>query len=88
VPRESGTVQWLVLSLVLSVLLTVVLNVIVRAVPDLGDRIARSLARLESRTFEDGRRSKHRARVFVPWKAMIIASVVLTILLNLALRIF
>jgi hypothetical protein len=82
--RESCSVQWLVLSLFLSVVLTVVLNVVVRAFPDLGDRIERGLAQLQSRTTEDARRGRRQARVFVPWKAMIIGSVVLTIIVNLA----
>jgi hypothetical protein len=82
--RESGSVQWLVVSLFLSVVLTVLVNVVVRAFPDLGDRVERGLAERSSRRAEDARRGRREARVFVPWKAMIIGSVVLTIMVNLA----
>jgi len=67
-------VHWLVVSLVISVVLTVAVNIALRAFPGLGDRIARSLTRLDSRTSNPDRGSERRTRVFVPWKAMIIAS--------------
>ncbi len=82
--RKCGSVHWLVLSLFLSVVLTLVLNVVVRAFPDLGDRIERGLAERQSRTTEDARSGRRHARVFVSWKAMIVGSVVLTILVNVA----
>ena len=72
--------SWLVLSLVLSVVLTVALNVGVLAFPS-GTR------RLPQRTdaWLDTRAVHHspRVRVFFPWKAMLIGSVVLTVLVNL-----
>src|SRR5262252_3148881 len=74
--REPWTVHWLVVSLVISVVLTVAVNIALRAFPGLGDRIARSLTRLDSRTSNPDRGSERRTRVFVPWKAMIIASVI------------
>lgn len=46
---------------------------------------ARGLARLGSPDIDGGRGHDRRARLFVPWKAMIVASVVLTILVNLLL---
>jgi hypothetical protein len=78
-------VHWLVVSLILSVVLTVVLNVGLRAFPDAGHRVARGLARLASPDVDDARGQGRRVRLFVPWKAMILASVVLTILVNLVL---
>jgi len=84
-PREPGIVRWLVVSLVLSAVLTVLLNVGLRAFPDAGHRVARGLARLGSPDLDDGRGHDRRVRLFVPWKAMIVASVVLTILVNLVL---
>ncbi len=81
--REPGSVRWLVVSLVLSAVLTVVLNVGLRAFPDAGHRVARGLARFASPNIDDARGQDRRVRVFVPWKAMILASVVLTVLVNL-----
>ena len=80
-----GGVDWLFLSLVLSVVLTVVLNIVLWVFPGLGDRIAQSFERLATRAPVDAGKDERRVRVFVPWKAMVIASVVLTILVNLVL---
>lgn len=77
--------RWLVVSLVLSVVVTVVLNVGLRAFPDAGHRVSRGLARLASPDVDDTRGQGRRVPVFVPWKAMILASVALTILVNLVL---
>jgi glycerol uptake facilitator-like aquaporin len=75
---------WLVISIVLSVILTVFLNVALRAFPDTSRRVAREVTR---RTWpaEDTRTSDRRVRVWVPWKAMILGSVILTIVVNLML---
>jgi hypothetical protein len=67
--------NWLVLSIVLSVVLTVVLNLAVRAFPG-------APRRLEERLQADS----PRMRVFFPWRAMLIASVVLTVLVNVLMR--
>ena len=77
--------RWLAVSLVLSAVLTLVLNVGLRAFPDAGQRVARALARLASPDVDDAREQGHRVRAFLPWKAMILTSVVLTILVNLVL---
>ena len=74
--------QWLAVSIVLSVVLTIVLNVALRAFPGAGARIGRSLAELTATKVEDPARNDGRVRVFVPWKAMLVASLVLTILVN------
>jgi hypothetical protein len=66
-------VDWLVTSIVLSVVLTVVLNVALRAFPGARDRAF---------TPPDETR---RVRVWAPWRGMLVASIALTILLNLAL---
>jgi hypothetical protein len=73
-------VDWLVTSIVLSVVLTVVLNVALRAFPGAGDRAAR---RLEQAARRD--RGDRRAQVWFPWKAMLVASLGLTVVLNLLL---
>jgi hypothetical protein len=77
--------RWLATSVVLSLALTVVLNLALRAFPRAGGRLARRLDDLASPTVDDPRRDERRVRVYVPWRAMIIASVVLTIVLNLVL---
>lgn len=74
--------DWIVTSIVLSVVLTIVLNLGLRMFPGAGDRAARRLDRAPAARDDDGRR----VRVWFPWKGMLIASVVLTIVLNLALR--
>jgi len=85
--REPGTVQWLVASIVLSVVLTLLLNVALRAFPDAGRRLGDLLAERASRVDDDARTNGSRVRVFAPWKAMILVSALLTILVNLVFRI-
>jgi len=67
----------LAVSIVLSIVLTVALNLVVRLFPDASDRAARRLEGLASS--EAGGRT----RVYVPWKAMLIASLLATLALNL-----
>ena len=78
-------VTWLLISIVASVALTVVLNLGLRAFPGAGDRAARGMfERLpDEPTAEWGGRRE--VRVWFPWKAMLIASVLLTLVLNLVL---
>ena len=64
-------------SLVLSIVLTVVLNVVLRAFPRTGERIGQELTGVAE--------ERPRGGVYVPWKAMIVVSLVLTIGLNLLL---
>jgi hypothetical protein len=75
--------QWLMVSIVLSILLTVALNVAARAFPGGTDRAARRLDEWTARSADyDG----PRVRVFFPWRAMLIGSIVLTILVNVFAR--
>ncbi len=67
----------LAFSIVASVVLTVALNVGLRAFPGAGERIGRWVAQLGQDRPDGG--------VIVPWKAMIIVSVLLTVGLNLLL---
>jgi len=69
-------VQWLAASIVLSIVLTVALNVVLRLFPDASERAVRRVERFGS----DGR-----TRVYVPWKAMIIVSLLATLVLNVLL---
>jgi hypothetical protein len=59
------------------------LNIGLRAFPDAGRRVARGLAELTSPDYDDERERDRRLRVFVSWKAMIVGSVILTIVVNL-----
>lgn len=75
--------DWLVMSIVVSVILTVVLNVALRAFPRLGDRAGRRLEQATRRP--SGDRHDRRVRVWFPWKGMLVASLALTVVLNLLL---
>lgn len=79
--------NWLVVSLLASVVLTVALNVAIRLFPGAADRGARRVddwaQRQQAAELGDADR---RVRVVVPWKAMLLASIGLTILLNVVLR--
>lgn len=78
--------RWIVVSVAMSVVLTALLNIGVRAFPDVGRRVARGLADHTSPDY-DGAHEDRRLRVFVPWKTMIVGSVILTIVVNLVLRV-
>jgi hypothetical protein len=78
-------VQWLVVSLVLSVVLTVVLNVARRAFPGAGDAIGRRLSDLGAPPPDAPSRDR-RVHVVVPWKAMLLGSLILTVVLNVLLH--
>ena len=73
------------MSIGLSVILTVVLNVGLRAFPGASQRVAQQLGKLTSPNEDDSRRSDRRVRVFIPWKAMILGSLVMTIVVNVML---
>ncbi|HVV38549.1 MAG TPA: DUF2905 family protein [Acidimicrobiales bacterium] len=75
--------QWLLPSIALSVILTIVLNVLVRAFPGGAHRAARRVDEWVAAP-DDGPRTH--VRVFFPWRSMLLASVVLTILVNLFAR--
>ena len=83
--REPVTVTWLVVSIALSVVLTVVVNVGLRAFPDASRRAARRVTTLTAPTGRRAPTSDRRVKVWMPWKAMILGSVILTIMLNLVL---
>ena len=70
--------SWLGVSIVLSVVLTLVLNAVIRLFPRTSERAATGLADLAAPRPGDDRR----VRVYAPWKAMLVASLVLTLVLN------
>ncbi len=81
--------NWLVLSIVVSVVLTVVLNLAIRLFPGAADRGARRMDDwVERQTAPRDTATDPGVRVIVPWKAMLIGSLVLTIGLNLLLWLF
>jgi len=76
---------WLGISIVLSLLLTIVLNVGLRLFPDAGSRVARGMTQPRLPSSGEKRPGGDRVRLWTPWKAMILGSVILTIALNLVL---
>lgn len=83
-PGYTCGMDWIIASLVLSLVLTIALNVGVRAFPGTTQRATQRVDRWASEAAGDDRRA--RVRVYFPWKAMLIASVVLTVVLNLLAR--
>jgi hypothetical protein len=85
--------DWLLYSIVASVVLTVVLNVGLRLFPGIGRSLEDLFARMTERVDTPDRgdtpaeaSDERRVRVIVPWKLMLVASLILTLLLNLLLR--
>ena len=95
--------DFLIASIVLSVVLTIVVNVLLRLFPGGSRRLGDSVQRLaerqsgswdtqtyDTRTYDAQLdRPRHsRVQVIFPWKAMLVGSIVLTVVLNLALLLF
>jgi len=80
--RRCERVQWFIVSLVLSVVLTLVANVALRVFPELGPRVARWFTAITASDEPDQSMQSSRVRVFFPWKAMIVVSIILTALLS------
>jgi hypothetical protein len=82
-------VHWLAASIVLSVALTLALNIALRLFPGSGQRLFQAFNRLVSPPADPAdnpaNNADRRVRVFVPWKAMIVGSLVLTVAINLTL---
>ncbi|AQQ67427.1 hypothetical protein Mag101_07090 [Microbulbifer agarilyticus] len=83
--REWGrAVEFILYSLVASVVLTLLVNLIPLVFPDAASKAQKKIeenARRAIEQHEDPERP--RVKVFFPWKAMILASILLTILVNL-----
>ncbi|MCA0901360.1 DUF2905 family protein [Microbulbifer agarilyticus] len=76
-------VEFILYSLVASVVLTLLVNLIPLAFPDAASRAQKKIeenARRAIEQHEDPERP--RVKVFFPWKAMILVSILLTILVN------
>lgn len=75
--------DFLVISLIASVVLTILLNVLPMLFPKSSEKVERKVHEKISESLakqEDG--SQPRVRVFFPWKAMLIASLILTVVVN------
>ena len=77
--------SWLIASIALSVVLTLLLNVGLRVFPGAGGRVTSAVTEPEWPAPHETRTSGRRVRVWTPWKGMILASVILTIVVNLVL---
>lgn len=77
--------SWIVAPIALSVVLTVLLNVGLRVFSGPANRRAASTVTDPGWPAAETRSTNRRVRVWMPWKGMIVGSVVLTILVNLAL---
>lgn len=71
--------RFVMTSLIASLVLTIVLNVVVR-LADRGQQPPRQPVRPPN---PDRAEEHRRLRVYVPWKAMVVVSLALTVLLNL-----
>ena len=72
-------------SIVASIILTVVVNLVLWLFPGAARRLRDSPTRLTERSAEQSDGDPGRVRVFFPWKAMLIGSIVLTIAINVLL---
>ena len=77
--------SWLVISIVLSVVLTVVLNAGLRLFPTANRRVTSAVTKPDWSAADEASENNRRVRVWTPWKAMIIGSVMLTVVVNLVL---
>jgi len=80
----------LAFSVIASIVLTVLLNVALHLFPGSARRLQDRVVRMAERLPDDSRAeaSRSNVRVVVPWKAMLIVSVVLTVAINVALIVF
>lgn len=87
--HNERRVSWLAFSIIASIVLTLVLNVGLRLFPDSADRLRDRLFRLAERPDGEPRDDalRSRTRVIIPWKAMLIGSLVLTLAVNLLLHV-
>jgi hypothetical protein len=75
---------WLFYSIIASIVLTLVLNIVPRLFPGIGKKAEeRFLDQMEDHVSGKPHSGKSGVRVFFPWKWMLAASVLLTLLLNL-----
>ena len=85
--------DWLLFSVVASVVLTVVLNIALRVFPgarrgleELFGRMANPVDTADRTNAADRSANEPGVRVIVPWKFMLVASLILTVAINVLLR--
>ena len=74
--------KFLIQFLILSIVLTVIVNLLLRFFPGIGQSLTEGARKRAEQSAATGER---RARVYFPWKAMVVGSIVLTVLVNLFL---
>lgn len=76
--------NFILYSIIGSVVLTIALNILPLLFPNTADKLQRKIEENARRAIEQHKDNDlPRVKVFFPWKAMLIASVVLTVILNL-----
>ncbi|MEE9319568.1 MAG: hypothetical protein V3U76_03900 [Granulosicoccus sp.] len=69
--------------IIASVVLTILINVLPLLIPKSAQKVEHKLQEKISKTLTDDEQGpRQRFRVFFPWKAMLIASLVMTVLVN------
>ena len=76
--------DFILYSIIGSVVLTVVLNILPLLFPNAAEKMQRKIEENARRSIEQHQNDDlPKVKVFFPWKAMLIASVVLTVIVNL-----
>ena len=76
--------NFIVYSIIASIVLTVVLNILPLLFPNAAAKLQKKLEENARRAIERHEdETRPRVKVFFPWKAMLIGSIVLTVLVNL-----
>ena len=76
--------EFILYSIIGSVVLTILLNVLPLLFPNASDKLQKKIEENARRSIDQHQNDNQpRVKVFFPWKAMLIGSVVLTILVNL-----
>ncbi len=75
--------RFLIISIVGSIVLTLVVNALPLLFPNTTAKVQRKLEEKAQQTYRQDSENQPRVKVFFPWKTMLVASLVLTILINL-----
>lgn len=75
--------DFLLFSIVASIVLTVVLNLVPMIFPNSATKLKRKMMEQLEESDKTPASKKPRVQVFFPWKAMLLISVVLTVVVNL-----
>jgi hypothetical protein len=76
--------DFILYSIIASVVLTVAINALPLLFPNAAAKLQRKLEENAKRTIEQHEdENQPRVKIFFPWKAMLICSIILTILVNL-----